>query len=54
MARERCTSPLLLRATRTRNTVEFYLRRGAQIAAEPDAHLLALEPEDNQMELALG
>jgi GNAT superfamily N-acetyltransferase len=37
---------LYISAVPTENTVNFYLRRGATLAVEPDPELLAAEPDD--------
>lgn len=42
---------LYISATPTRNTVDFYLRQGAQVLAIPDPGLFRMEPEDIHMEL---
>jgi GNAT superfamily N-acetyltransferase len=41
---------LYVSATPSENTVEFYLRRGCRVIAEPDPELFALEPEDIHFE----
>ena len=40
-------------ATPSQNTIDFYLRRGCTVTAEPDPALLALEPEDIHLECPL-
>jgi predicted N-acetyltransferase YhbS len=45
-AREAGAKALYVSATRTENTVDFYLNRGCVLAPEPDPALLAAEPED--------
>jgi predicted N-acetyltransferase YhbS len=46
IARERGARHLYISSTPTENTVNFYLRRGCVVAAEPDPELFALEPAD--------
>jgi predicted N-acetyltransferase YhbS len=46
LAREAGARFLYVSATPTRNTVDFYLRRGCRLADPPDPELLALEPDD--------
>jgi predicted N-acetyltransferase YhbS len=46
LAREAGASALYVSATPTVNTVDFYLHRGCVLAPEPDARLLADEPDD--------
>ena len=45
-ARARDGAFLYVSATPTENTVNFYLRRGCQLAVPPDPELLAEEPDD--------
>src|SRR5512139_2375220 len=45
-ARARGAHYLYVSATPSENTVNFYLRRGCELAQEPDPELFALEPED--------
>jgi hypothetical protein len=45
---------LYISATPTRNTVDAYLHLGAMLADPPDPYLLALEPDDIHLILALG
>jgi GNAT superfamily N-acetyltransferase len=45
-AREAGANALYVSATPTENTVAFYLNRGCVLAPEPDARLLAAEPDD--------
>ncbi|WP_317169961.1 MULTISPECIES: GNAT family N-acetyltransferase [unclassified Pedobacter] len=42
---------LYISATPTKNTVDFYLRRGARLVVELDQVLFAKEPEDIHLEL---
>jgi len=49
-ARELGARRLYVSATPSENTVRFYLRRGCRVVAEPDADLLAREPEDIHLE----
>ncbi len=46
MARVRGAKQLYISSSPTQNTVDFYIRRGCEIAPEPDPALLALEPDD--------
>ena len=46
LAREAGAKALYVSATPTENTVDFYLNRGCVLAPEPDAGLLAAEPDD--------
>lgn len=45
---------LYVSATPSEATIDFYLRRGCRVTAEPDAALFELEPEDIHLEYALG
>jgi predicted N-acetyltransferase YhbS len=45
-ARAASAKALYVSATPTENTVDFYLNRGCILAPEPDARLLAAEPDD--------
>jgi predicted N-acetyltransferase YhbS len=45
-ARAAGANAVYVSATPTENTVDFYLKRGCVLAAEPDPRLLAAEPED--------
>lgn len=45
---------LYISATPTRNTVDAYLRMGAQPLVSPDAQLLSMEPEDIHLLLPLA
>jgi predicted N-acetyltransferase YhbS len=45
-AGEAGANALYVSATPTENTVDFYLHRGCILAPEPDARLLAAEPDD--------
>jgi predicted N-acetyltransferase YhbS len=49
-ARERGAKRLYISATPSENTVNFYLRLGCAVAAEPEADLFELEPEDIHLE----
>jgi predicted N-acetyltransferase YhbS len=49
-ARERGAKRLYISATPSENTVNFYLRLGCTVAAEPDPELFELEPEDIHLE----
>ena len=49
-ARERGAKRLYISATNSENTVNFYLRLGCTVAAEPDPELVELEPEDIHLE----
>ena len=44
-ARAAGANAVYVSATPTENTVDFYLKRGCVLAAEPDPRLLAAEPE---------
>ena len=52
-ARERGARGLYISATPSQNTIDFYLRLGCVVTADPDPELLALEPEDIHLECAL-
>ncbi len=52
-ARRSGATALYVSATPTRNTVDAYLHLGAVVADPPDPDLLALEPEDVHLILAL-
>jgi hypothetical protein len=45
---------LYVSATSSENTVNFYLRRGCRVAAQPDEALFALEPEDIHLEFEIA
>ncbi len=49
-ARERGAARLYISASASENTVNFYLRLGCAVAAEPDPELFELEPEDIHLE----
>ena len=49
-ARERGARRLYISASASENTVNFYLRLGCAVAAEPDPELIELEPEDIHLE----
>lgn len=50
LASERGAARLYISATPSENTINFYLRMGCVVAAEPDPELFALEPEDIHLE----
>jgi len=52
-ARQRGASRLYISATPSEHTIDFYLRRGCAVTAEPDPALLAMEPEDIHLEYSL-
>ncbi len=52
-AQKRRARGLYISATPSEHTVNFYLRLGCQITAEPDPELFALEPEDIHLEYDL-
>lgn len=52
-ARRRGARGLYISATPSQRTVDFYLRLGCRLSREPDAELLALEPEDIHLEYAM-
>jgi GNAT superfamily N-acetyltransferase len=52
-AARRGAKSLYVSATPSENTIRFYLDLGCRLAPEPDAELLALEPEDVHLEYAL-
>jgi GNAT superfamily N-acetyltransferase len=45
-ALERGAKYLYISSSPTENTVNFYMRRGAQLATTPDPELFAMEPDD--------
>lgn len=49
-AHQRGARQLYISATPSEHTIGFYLSLGCQVTAEPDAALLALEPEDIHLE----
>jgi len=49
-ARARGAQKMYISATPSRHTIDFYLRRGCRVTAEPDPELFALEPEDIHLE----
>jgi GNAT superfamily N-acetyltransferase len=53
IARGAGATSMVVSATPTGNTVRFYMGRGFRPVAEPDAQLLALEPDDVHMRKAL-
>jgi GNAT superfamily N-acetyltransferase len=53
VARDDGARALYVSATPTRGTVDFYLARGFQPLATPDARLFAIEPDDIHMEMTL-
>jgi predicted N-acetyltransferase YhbS len=44
---------LYVSATRTRGTVDFYMRQGFELAATPNPAMFELEPEDIHLEMRL-
>lgn len=52
-ARERGAKRMYISATPSEHTIRFYLGTGCRVSAEPDAELLALEPEDIHLECEL-
>ena len=52
-ARARGARGLYVSATPSQNTIDFYLRLGCVVTADPDPELFALEPEDIHLECAL-
>jgi GNAT superfamily N-acetyltransferase len=53
LARARGAKRMYVSASNSRKTVDFYLRRGMQLAAPPDPALHAIGPTDIHLELAL-
>jgi ribosomal protein S18 acetylase RimI-like enzyme len=53
-ARRRGANSLYISATPSEHTINFYLRLGCKVVAEPDPALFALEPEDIHLEYDLG
>ena len=53
LARADGAKRLYVSATPTRATVDFYSKRGFEPLAQPNERLLALEPEDIHMAMAL-
>lgn len=53
-AAQRGAKRLYISATPSVHTIDFYLRLGCTVTAEPDPALLALEPEDIHLECALA
>ena len=53
-ARQRGAKRMYISATPSEHTIQFYLRRGCQLAAEIDAALFALEPDDIHLEYNLN
>jgi predicted N-acetyltransferase YhbS len=49
-ARERGARRMYVSATPSENTINFYLRLGCVVTAEPDPELFELEPEDIHLE----
>jgi len=49
-AREQGAKQLYISATPSENTVNFYLRLGCRVTAQPDPELLELEPKDIHLE----
>ena len=52
-ARERGAKRVYVSSSDSRNTVDFYTRRGLRLAEPPDPGLLALEPADIHLVLEL-
>ena len=52
-ARQRGAKWMYISATPSEHTIQFYLRRGCQLAPEIDAELFALEPDDIHLEYNL-
>lgn len=52
-ARARGAKSMYVSATPTENTIDFYLRRGCQLAVPPDPELVALEPDDIHLVCAM-
>ena len=52
-ARRRGARWLYISATPSRRTIDFYMRLGCTLAAEPDPELFAFEPEDIHLEYEL-
>lgn len=44
---------LYISATESKNTVDFYMKRGARLVEELDADLFRMEPEDIHLEIVL-
>ena len=44
---------LYISATESKNTVDFYMGRGARLVGEPDEELLRMEPEDIHLEVSV-
>jgi len=53
LAREAGSRSMVVSATPSRNTVDFYRRRGYELMAEPLPELYELEPEDIHLEKTL-
>jgi len=53
-AERRGARSLYVSATPSQHTIDFYLQQGCTLAAEPDAALLALEPDDIHLERSLA
>ena len=49
-ARKKGARQLYVSATPSENTINFYLRSGCRVTAQPDPQLFALEPEDIHLE----
>lgn len=52
-ARRRGARGMYISATPSAHTIDFYLRLGCRLSAEPDPQLLALEPDDIHLEYVL-
>lgn len=54
LAKQLGAKQLYISATPSKRTVDFYLKHGAEILAQPDQKLFALEPEDIHLLYALS
>ena len=52
-ARQKGAKRLYISATRSENTVNFYMRLGCTLVKEPDPELFALEPVDIHLEMKI-
>ncbi len=53
-ARKRGAARMYISATPAERTIDFYLRLGCKVTAEPDPELFALEPKDIHLEYDLA
>jgi predicted N-acetyltransferase YhbS len=53
IARQRGARGLYISATPSEHTIQFYLRQGCALSAQPDPDLFAFEPEDIHLECAI-